>query len=257
MTRIGKMFEEEKERAMDQLGDAIERLTAGESLEELITSGVDAGIATRADKVVKNQIKIEKHMGIMIKNNKKYDKTGFSHISCGMIKELFDVQKHPDRFKYLMELVTEQNMDEQPNDWSADIKICTKFGSECLMFIYGEDAEKIEPGIVDFFSKRALILFLITETNNQEQFSETGNQYIHKFESMEADSGLILSPPIQMYVVQADKCYKQYLAGFDEENNRKLQLLLSLLIEPGNPRICEDITDDHMFTDIYNEIMNT
>ena len=104
------------------------------------------------------------------------------------------------------------------------------YSAELLMMQYsveeGQKKSELDYGNVC----GTLVIVLMKESLDLFE-SFPSERYIHRFCRRQADSGLSYQPLSHIIYVQVDKCFAQFREGTDGENNKELQLLLSMIAD--------------------------
>ncbi|HIZ40844.1 MAG TPA: Rpn family recombination-promoting nuclease/putative transposase [Candidatus Anaerobutyricum stercoris] len=79
-------------------------------------------------------------------------------------------------------------------------------------------------------------------------------RYIHRFCRRQADSGLSYQPLSHVIYVQLDKCFAQFRERRDGEDNKELQLLLSMIADINDEKVRRQSKGNKMMEDIYEEV---
>lgn len=126
------------------------------------------------------------------------------------------------------------------------------YGSNLLMLQYsvGDNQKKSELGYEDVKG----VVFIMLMRHSPEIFRAfESDRYVHRFTNQTADSGLTYKPLVASVYVQLDKCLKQFQNEEDGENNRRLQLMLSLLADSNDPKVLGNAGKDPMLSEMVQE----
>ncbi len=207
-------------------------------------------------------------------------------------KKIFHPQEHPDRLEYLLRQVANDDSividREAMNEgytqsvvskklifdltaWLSDGRISgTEFQklaqdfimerteiyvSDLLLMQYSakQNRPKSETGYENV--KGVLQVVLMKHSPDFFNQPEVGERYIHRFSEAVSDSGLVYREPIKKTVfVQLDKCFEQFLAGRDGENNPPLQVLLAALYNVNDALVQEKAQTHDLLPEIFEEV---
>ena len=127
------------------------------------------------------------------------------------------------------------------------------YSAELLMMQYsveeGQKKSELDYGNVC----GTLVIVLMKESPDLFE-SFPSERYIHRFCRRQADSGLSYQPLSHIIYVQVDKCFAQFREGTDGENNKELQLLLSMIADINDEKVRWQSKGNKMMEDIYEEV---
>lgn len=127
------------------------------------------------------------------------------------------------------------------------------YSAELLMMQYsveeGQKKSELDYGNVC----GTLVIVLMKESLDLFE-SFPSERYIHRFCRRQADSGLSYQPLSHTIYVQVDKCFAQSREGTDGENNKELQLLLSMIADINDEKVRWQSKGNKMMEDIYEEV---
>jgi hypothetical protein len=126
------------------------------------------------------------------------------------------------------------------------------YGSDLLLIQYSvSNGEKKKS--LDYDSVNGVILVFLLKNSPKELKNHETDRYIHRFNKHVADSGLTYTPLVQIVYVQLDKCFEQFKQGVDGENNPKLQLMLSMLMDSNDELVVSKAREEKMFAEMLDE----
>ena len=204
-------------------------------------------------------------------------------------KKIFDPDAHSDRMNYLLREITGEDdvyvdssnrnegyimasnskkvvfdintklQDKRNVDLEFQISAQNHFlkrgeiyGSDLLLLQYSvEEGQKKKE--VDYSDIKGVIIIFLMKHSPKEFKECKSERYIHRFTENKSDSGLVFPSLTQYIYVQLDKCFEQFKLGTDGENNKKLQLLLSMLADANDEDVRKEIIGNKMFEDIISE----
>lgn len=110
------------------------------------------------------------------------------------------------------------------------------YSAELLMMQYSVEAgqKKLE---LDYRNVCGTLEIILMKKSPDLFESFLSEHYIHRFCRRQADSGLSYQPLSHIIYVQLDKCFAQFQEGIDGENNKELQLLLSMMADINDEKV--------------------
>ena len=110
------------------------------------------------------------------------------------------------------------------------------YSAELLMMQYSVEAgqKKLE---LDYRNVCGTLEIILMKESPDLFESFLSEHYIHRFCRRQADSGLSYQPLSHIIYVQLDKCFAQFQEGIDGENNKELQLLLSMMADINDEKV--------------------
>ena len=204
-------------------------------------------------------------------------------------KKIFDPDAHSDRMNYLLREITGEDdvyvdssnrnegyimasnskkvvfdintklQDKRNVDLEFQISAQNHFlkrgeiyGSDLLLLQYSvEEGQKKKE--IDYSDIKGVIIIFLMKHSPKEFKECKSERYIHRFTENKSDSGLVFPSLTQYIYVQLDKCFEQFKLGTDGENNKRLQLLLSMLADANDEDVRKEIIGNKMFEDIISE----
>ena len=127
------------------------------------------------------------------------------------------------------------------------------YSAELLMMQYSVEQGQNKSELDYRKVRGTLVIVLMNESPELFEGYRT-DRYIHRFVKMHADSGLSYDPLSQTIYVQLDKCLAQFREGRDGEDNRELQLLLSMMADINDEKVKAEIKNNLILEDIYKEV---
>ena len=127
------------------------------------------------------------------------------------------------------------------------------YSSDLLLVEYSTaiDQKKEDLSFTDVHGT-IIIVFMRKSPNPFKAYQ--GERYIHRFDTMESDSGIKHTPLRKMYFVQVDKAFEQFLRGEDAENDKEFQLLLAAMADINNEQVRKEAMSHPELAQIYDEL---
>lgn len=212
-----------------------------------------------------------------------------SLMSDVIAKKIFDPDEHPERLEYLFQEITGDNTIKIQNSIKnegfmvsanskkmifdlnslttdgrlADLEFQVSaqdfflrrgelYGSDLLLIQYSV-GNREKKNNLDYNNAKGVILIFLLKHSPKELKDFPSDRYIHRFSVQTADSGLSYIPMVQTIYVQLDKSLEQYKINVDGENNKKLQLFLSFLMDSNEPSVLTEAGKDEMLSGILEE----
>lgn len=205
-------------------------------------------------------------------------------------KKIFSPSEHPERVAWLLSKITLDNSISIDGDMSnegysqstsakkmifdipvrlldkrrADIEFqvaaqdfiierAELYSSDLLLVEYSAAVNQ-KKGDLDFTDVHGTIVIVFMRKSPEPFASFKSNRYIHRFDTMASDSGLVHNPLRKMYFVQLDKAMEQLLEGIDAEGDYDFQLLLAMMADINNQVVKEKIAEHPDLKEIYQEV---
>ena len=204
-------------------------------------------------------------------------------------KRILDIDAHPDRFNYLLQVITGDKTIRVHHSVKNEGTVLSTNSKKLLFDINGMlfderiacleiqvvaqwffnnraelyDAEllMLQFSVKDGESKKkigyenakgAVLVFIFKDSPLELKTFET-EHYIHRFNGLTADTGYKHPSLAHVVYVQLDKCYNQYKEGRDGENNPRLQLMLSMLYDANDIDVRRNAGKDPMMAEMLKE----
>ena len=133
------------------------------------------------------------------------------------------------------------------------------YSANALMLQYSVEKGHKKKEISYSNVKGAIMVFLLLDSPEPfREFDKQSARYIHRFDQMQADSGLTYKPLASTIYVQLDKCLAQFLNGENAENSEnqpdELQLWLAMIADANDPVVRRKASENKTLSDIQREM---
>ena len=204
-------------------------------------------------------------------------------------KKIFDPDEHPERLSRLLKMITNDNVEvlssfknegfRQSIDGKkvvfdipsklvdlrvADLEVQVSpqdfifergdiYSSDLLLMQYSVQPEQ-DKSELNYKNVNGTLLIVLMRKSPRIFKEFKSNNYVHRFVKRTADTGLTYSPLSQIIYVEMDKCLEQLCENIDGENNKELQLLISMIADINNPKVMSAIDENKFLKDIYTDV---